>query len=73
MVTFIHMASLAVKLQQKEAKTLHLELDRPRFERLAGVFGFFGKGFLKSLDQAEEDIKVGRITKLTSLKDLRKS
>ncbi|MFA5945799.1 MAG: hypothetical protein WC802_02735 [Patescibacteria group bacterium] len=67
------MVSLAVKLQQKEAKTLHLEIDRPRFERLAGIFGFFGQGFLRSIDRAEDDIRAGRITKLSSLKDLRKS
>jgi len=67
------MVSLAVKLQQKEAKTLHLEIDRPRFERLAGIFGFFGQEFLRSIDLAEDDIRAGRITKLGSLKDLRKS
>lgn len=67
------MASLAVKLRQKEVKILHLEIDRPRFERLAGIFGFFGQGFLNSIDRAEDDIRTGKVTKLGSLKDLRKS
>lgn len=67
------MASLAVKLRQNETKTLHLEIDRPRFERLAGIFGFFGQGFLRSIDRAEDDILAGRVSKLGSLKDLRRS
>ncbi|MEK7658315.1 MAG: hypothetical protein AAB352_00435 [Patescibacteria group bacterium] len=32
----------------------------------------FSKEFLESLARAEADIKAGRITKLNSLKDLRK-
>lgn len=47
-------------------------LDAHRFERLAATFGFFNPDFIKSLDQAERDIKKGKIREITSLKELRK-
>jgi len=46
-------------------------MDADRFEKLAADFGFFSKDFLRSLEQAEKDVKAGRVRKIQSLKDLR--
>ena len=48
-----------------------IEMDADRFEKLAADFGFFSKDFLQSLEQAEKDVKAGRVRKIQSLKDLR--
>ena len=49
-----------------------IELNADKFERLAANFGFFGADFLKSLGQAENDCRAGRIRKVKSLRELRK-
>jgi hypothetical protein len=48
-----------------------VEIDAGQFERLAAQFGFFGDDFLKSIDQAEKDIRAGRVRKIKSLRELR--
>ena len=52
-------------------RKLMVELDAEKLERLAASLDFFGDDFLKSLDRAEKDEKVGNIKRLGSLRDLR--
>lgn len=68
------MASLniTIKKSKKYSRGAIIEFDADQFERMAAVFGFFNPEFLKSIDRAEKDIKAGRVTRLKSLKDLRK-
>lgn len=67
------MVSLNITIRQgkNRSRRATVELDADKFEKLAGIFGFFNPDFLKSLARAEKDIKAGRVTKLRSLKDLR--
>lgn len=64
------MASLELTIKKKNHRVL-IEMDADRFEKLAADFGFFSKDFLKSLEQAEKDVKAGRVRKIQSLKELR--
>ncbi len=62
-----------VDIQVSSAKKEYVvTLDANRFERLAATFGFFNPDFLKSLNQAERDIKKGKVREISSLKELRK-
>ena len=63
------MASLELTIKKRNHRVL-IEMDADRFEKLADV-GFFSKDFLESLQQAEEDVKAGRVRKVRSLKELR--
>ena len=68
------MVSLNITIKEKKNR-FHkaiVELDADKFEKLAALLGFFNPYFLKSLDRAEKDYKAGRVTKMKSLKDLRK-
>lgn len=53
-------------------RKIRIEVDADKFERLAADFGLFNPDFLKSLDQAEKDVRSRRIKKVTSLRDLRR-
>jgi hypothetical protein len=64
------MASLELTIKKRNHRVL-IEMDADRFEKLAADFGFFSKDFLKSLEQAEKDLKAGRVKKIQSLKELR--
>ncbi len=64
------MASLELTIKKRNHRVL-IEMDADRFEKLAADFGFFSKDFLRSLEQAEKDVKAGRVRKIQSLKDLR--
>jgi hypothetical protein len=70
------MASLPVKLHassRARRRTLRIEVDAEKFERLAANFGFFGPEFLASLNRAEADVRAGRVRKISSLRALRRS
>lgn len=60
---------LPIKIHKK-ATTFNIEMDVDRFERVAAALGMFGSDFLHSLDQAEKDIKAGRVHKHTSLREI---
>jgi hypothetical protein len=64
------MSSLELTIKKRNNRVL-IEMDADRFEKLAANFGFFSKDFLKSLEQAEKDVKAGRVRKIHSLKELR--
>ncbi len=69
------MTSLTItikKPQTKRSRKILVEMDAEKFEKLAASLGFFNPEFLKSLQQAEEDFKLGRFKKIESLKELRK-
>lgn len=63
--------SIIIKQDKKRPRKTVVEFDADKFERLAALFGFFNPEFLKDLDEAEKDIKAGRIRKIKSFKDLR--
>ena len=65
------MASLEFTIKQKSPKKGTVEFDADKFEKLAATFGFFNPEFLKDLEEAEKDIKAGRIRKIKSFKELR--
>lgn len=52
-------------------RTLRIELDADKLERLAGNFGLFNPEFLDSLERAEADVRAGRVRRIASLKTLR--
>lgn len=58
--------------KSKNPKKYLVEIDADKLEKLAINLGWFNEDFLKSLDQAEKDIKAGRTKKIKSLKDLMK-
>ena len=68
------MPSLKVKIRssRKQRKKFTVEVDANKFERLAADFGFFNPEFLKSIERAEKDYKMGRAKKINSLRELRK-
>ena len=41
-------------------------MDAYKFEKMAAIFGLFGKEFIKSLNRAEKDYKAGRVKKIKS-------
>ena len=67
------MVSLPVAIHAKTDKTITIQVDRSRFERLADMFGLYRPEFLRSIDRSSTDIKAGCVKKLRSLKDLRKA
>ncbi len=66
------MPDVSIQVASARNKEYVVKLDAVRFERLAATFGFFNQDFLKSLDQAERDIKKGKVQEISSLKVLRK-
>lgn len=64
------MASLPVKISKKTSKIFKVEIDASRLERLAEVFGFYNPACLKEIDQAERDIRTGRVRTIKSFRDL---
>ncbi len=54
-------------------RTIHLQVDRSRFERVAALLGLYHPDFLKSLARAERDVRAGRTKQLRSLADLRRN
>jgi len=63
--------TLTIKKDNGQKRRILVEIDAGQFERLAAQFGFFGDDFLRSIDQAEKDIRAGRIRKVKSLRELR--
>ena len=68
------MASLTITIKPRlnHSRKILVEMDADKFERLAANFGLFNPNFLESLDRAENDYRYGRITKIKSLRELRK-
>jgi hypothetical protein len=65
--------NMSMKISNKEkSKTVSISFDADRFERVAANFGMFSDDFIKSLDRSEMDIRAGRLTKIDSLRELRK-
>ena len=69
------MASLPLTLVPRSRlrgrRTLRIELDADKLERLAGSVGLFNPDFLESLERAEADVRAGRVRRISSLKKLR--
>jgi antitoxin (DNA-binding transcriptional repressor) of toxin-antitoxin stability system len=63
------MAHYAAKVQQGESFVI-VKQSKPLFKITPVTDDIFTDDFLQSLDQAEKDIKEGRVTKIKSLKDL---
>ncbi len=67
------MNSVNMTIKKRNAgRTISVSFDADKFERVAANFGFFNPDFLRSLQVAERDIKLGRVKEICSLKDLRK-
>lgn len=66
------MPTLHVQLSPQKKQEYVITMDAVRFERLAATFGFFSTEFLKSLDRAERNIKLGRVREISSLRELHK-
>jgi len=65
-------SSLIINIQPNSTKkTVTIEMDALRFERVAANLGFFNKEFIKSLESAERQIATKKLRKLNSLRDLR--
>jgi hypothetical protein len=64
--------TLTIKPAVARSRKIRIEVDADKFERLAADFGLFNPDFLKSLDQAENDIRAGRIKKIAALRDLKR-
>lgn len=47
-----------------------IEIDAERLERLAANLGFFSSDFLKSIERAEKDYRLGKMREVKSLKEL---
>ena len=56
----------------EKSKVVSISFDADRFERIAANFGMFSDDFIKSIDRSEMDIRAGRLTKIDSLRELRK-
>ena len=59
---------MKIKTKAGQRKVV-VEFDADKFEKVAAAFGFFGSDFLSSLENAEKDIKAGRVRKIQSLKN----
>ena len=64
------MATIIVE-QKSNSNRIKIEIDATKFERLAANLGLFSKSFLSSLDKSEKEAKQGKLTRLSSFKDLR--
>ena len=64
------MATLELTIKKKNNRVI-VEMDADRFEKLATDFGLFSQDFVESLRRAERDVKAGRLTRISSLKDVR--
>lgn len=63
--------NITIKKPINSGRKILVEMDADKFERLAANLGLFSLDFLKSLDRAERDYKLGRVKKIKSLKELR--
>lgn len=68
------MATLNVTIRPRQARsrTVTVELDADRFERLAADLGLFNRAFLASLERSEREVTLGKARRLRSLRDLRR-
>ena len=62
---------LTVTTKNKKSKTYNVRVDLAVLERIAGSLGLFQPKFLKDMKESISDMKHGRFTRATSLKDLR--
>ena len=68
------MSSLNIEIRPKiNSKKFTVEIDFNKLEKLAASLGFFNPAFLNSLNRAEKEYRSGRIRRIDSLKELRKS
>ena len=66
------MSHISIKINRKsKGKKLLVEIDANKLERLASNLGLYNPDFIRSLDKAERDFRVGRVRTLTSLRKLR--
>lgn len=65
--------TLTIRPITKRKEKIRVELNAERFERLAAGLGFFNTQFITSIDRAEKEIAEGKIKRLRSLKDFRRS
>ena len=61
---------LKTKITKETPKSIHLEISKENFESFCDSAGLYRDDFLKTLDQAEEDHKKGRVTKRESLSEI---
>jgi len=54
----------------KMTRKIRIEIDRNKLESFMNAFGFFRRDFLKTIEQSEEDHKVGRVKKRRSLAEI---
>jgi len=68
------MNTLAINVisKSRRPRTIRVEMNADRFERLAAQLGFFSDSFLHSVDLAERDYRAGRVRTVRSLRALRK-
>jgi hypothetical protein len=67
------MVSLPVKITSgRRTKTFRIEVNAHKMERVAAAFGLFNPDFLASIEQAEKDIRAGRVRKISAFDDLKR-
>lgn len=64
-------AILPLSLSNQGHGVFRVEINRDRLERVVDSLGLFTRGFIESLDRAEEDIRRGRTRPVKSLRSLR--
>lgn len=64
-------ATLPLSLANKGRGVFRIEINRDRLERVVDSLGLFTRGFIESLDRAEEDVRRGRTRAVKSLRSLR--
>lgn len=64
-------ATLPLSLSNKGRGVFRIEINRDRLERVVDSLGLFTRGFIESLDRAEEDVRRGRTRSVKSLRSLR--
>jgi len=65
--------NMRMRISKKEgSRTVSVNFDANRFERVAADFGLFNKDFLESIDRAERDIRAGRVKEISDLRELRR-
>ena len=74
MYGYTHSMTLAITIKpNKNKKKIYIEMDAERFEQFAANLGLFNPDFLKSIERSERDVAAGRVRRLRSLHDLRRS
>lgn len=63
------MATITIT-RKPRTRTIRVEVDLDRWERLADALGFYRSTFLKTLKQSLKESRQGRVRAIATLRDL---